>query len=176
MHWIMEWHSTKFTDKINWETFDFLCWIFLVGCLLLENPSETCYLALHPDSINLRILSIFCLALVWCIGAQECSHPCARIRGCLIAHSECALERFPPGTGWAPGLKTKGQSCQGTESRQPSHFSSKLGSLFVLMILIFSIIAGIQCPVNFLLYSQVTQSHIHTYILILTLSCSITSD
>ena len=33
------------------------------------------------------------------------------------------------------------------------------------MIFIFSIIAGLQCSVNFLLYSKVTQSHIHVYIL-----------
>ena len=29
----------------------------------------------------------------------------------------------------------------------------------------FSIIADVQCSVNFLLYSKVTQSHIHIYIL-----------
>ena len=47
---------------------------------------------------------------------------------------------------------------------------------FFTMIFIFSIIAGLQCSVNFLLYSKVTQSHI--YILFLTLSsiCSIISD
>ena len=33
------------------------------------------------------------------------------------------------------------------------------------MIFIFSIIAGLQCSVNFLLYSKVTQLHIHAYIL-----------
>ena len=38
------------------------------------------------------------------------------------------------------------------------------------MIFIFSIIVGLQCSVNFLLYSKVTQSHIHIYILFLTLS------
>jgi len=38
------------------------------------------------------------------------------------------------------------------------------------MIFIFSIIAGLQCSVNFLLYSKVTQSHVHIYILFLTLS------
>jgi len=32
------------------------------------------------------------------------------------------------------------------------------------MILFFSIIAGLQCAVNFLLYSTVTQLHIHVYI------------
>lgn len=37
-----------------------------------------------------------------------------------------------------------------------------------LMIFIFSTIFGLQCTVNFLLYSKVTQSHI--YILFLTLS------
>ena len=41
------------------------------------------------------------------------------------------------------------------------------------MIFIVSVIAGLQCSVNFLLYSKVTQSHIHIYILFLTLSCSI---
>ena len=38
------------------------------------------------------------------------------------------------------------------------------------MIFIFSIIVCLQCSVNFLLYSKVTQSHIHIYILFLTLS------
>ena len=33
------------------------------------------------------------------------------------------------------------------------------------MIFVFSIIAGLQCYVNFLLYSKVTQSDIHVYIL-----------
>ena len=33
------------------------------------------------------------------------------------------------------------------------------------MIFIFSIVAGLQCSVNFLLYSKVTQAHIHVYIL-----------
>jgi len=33
------------------------------------------------------------------------------------------------------------------------------------MIFIFSIIAGLQCSVNFLLYSKVTHLHIHLYIL-----------
>ena len=32
------------------------------------------------------------------------------------------------------------------------------------------LVAGLQCSVNFLLHSKVTQSHIHTYILVLTLS------
>ena len=32
------------------------------------------------------------------------------------------------------------------------------------MISIFSIIAGLQCSVNFLLYSKVTQLHIQVYI------------
>ena len=33
------------------------------------------------------------------------------------------------------------------------------------MIFTFSITAGLQCFVNFLLYSKVTQLHIHIYIL-----------
>ena len=33
------------------------------------------------------------------------------------------------------------------------------------MIFIFSIIAALQCSVNFLLYSKVTQLYIHVYIL-----------
>ena len=41
---------------------------------------------------------------------------------------------------------------------------------FLLMIFIFSIIVGIKYSVNFLLYSKVTQSHIHIHILFLTLS------
>ena len=36
-----------------------------------------------------------------------------------------------------------------------------------IMIFIFSIIAGLQCSVNFLLYGKVTQSHIHVYNLML---------
>ena len=35
---------------------------------------------------------------------------------------------------------------------------------FILMIFIFFIVAGLQCSVKFLLYSKVTQSHIHIYI------------
>ena len=42
--------------------------------------------------------------------------------------------------------------------------------LIFLMIFIFSVLAGLQCSVNFLLYSKVTQSHIQVYILFLTLS------
>ena len=38
------------------------------------------------------------------------------------------------------------------------------------MIFIFSIIVGLQCSVNFLLYSKVTQSQIDVYIIFLTLS------
>ena len=38
------------------------------------------------------------------------------------------------------------------------------------MIFIFSIIVGLLHSVNFILYSKVTQSHIHIYILFLTLS------
>ena len=33
------------------------------------------------------------------------------------------------------------------------------------MIFIFSVVAGLQCSVNFLLYSKVAQLHIHVYIL-----------
>ena len=36
---------------------------------------------------------------------------------------------------------------------------------FFFLFLCFSIIAGLQCSVNFLLYSKVTQLHIHMYIL-----------
>ena len=32
------------------------------------------------------------------------------------------------------------------------------------MVFIFSIIAGLQCSINFLLYIKVTQLHIHVYI------------
>ena len=44
--------------------------------------------------------------------------------------------------------------------------------LFVLNDLknFFSIIVGLECSVNFLLYSKVTQSHTHIYILFLTFS------
>ena len=43
---------------------------------------------------------------------------------------------------------------------------------FLLMIFIFSIIAGLQCSVNFLLYGKVTQSHIHIHILFISLFSS----
>ena len=33
------------------------------------------------------------------------------------------------------------------------------------MIFVFSIIAGLQCSINFLLYNMVTQLHIHVYII-----------
>ena len=36
---------------------------------------------------------------------------------------------------------------------------------FLIVIFIFSIIADLQCSVNFLLHSKVTQSYIHVYIL-----------
>ena len=36
---------------------------------------------------------------------------------------------------------------------------------FILMIFIFSVTAGLQCCVHFLLCSKVTQSHIHVYVL-----------
>ena len=39
-----------------------------------------------------------------------------------------------------------------------------------IFVFVFSIIAGSQHSVNVLLYSQVTQSHIHIYVLFLTLS------
>ena len=44
------------------------------------------------------------------------------------------------------------------------------------MIFIFSITAGVQGSVHFLLYSNVTQSHMHVYILFLPWSGSIMSD
>ena len=37
--------------------------------------------------------------------------------------------------------------------------------LFHIYIFFFSIIAGLQCSINFLLYSMVTQLHIHVYFL-----------
>ena len=37
-------------------------------------------------------------------------------------------------------------------------------NFFFIMIFIFSIIACLQCSVNFLLYSKVTQLHTHVYI------------
>ena len=36
--------------------------------------------------------------------------------------------------------------------------------MIFILIFIFPIIAGLQCSVNFLLYSKVTQSDIHVYI------------
>ena len=36
---------------------------------------------------------------------------------------------------------------------------------FLITIFIFSIMADLQCSVNFLLHSKVTQSHIHVHIL-----------
>ena len=42
--------------------------------------------------------------------------------------------------------------------------------LFLINAFCFSIIAGLQCSVSFRLYSKVTQSHIHIYILFLPLS------
>ena len=40
-----------------------------------------------------------------------------------------------------------------------------LTGIFFIMIFIFFVTAGLQCSVNFLLQSKVTQSHIHVYIL-----------
>jgi len=39
-----------------------------------------------------------------------------------------------------------------------------LSNILFLMIFTFSIIAGLQCSVNFLPHSKMTQSHTHTYI------------
>ena len=36
---------------------------------------------------------------------------------------------------------------------------------FYIVFFLFSLLAGLQCSVSFSLYSKVTQSHIHTYIL-----------
>ena len=52
----------------------------------------------------------------------------------------------------------------------PVWYTSSSSFLFFLMIFIFSIKAGLQCSVSFLLYSKETQSHIHICILFLTLS------
>ena len=51
-------------------------------------------------------------------------------------------------------------------------------SLFYIFIVIFilSIIAGLHCSVNFLLYSKVTQLHIHVYILFSYIIMLIISD
>ena len=43
--------------------------------------------------------------------------------------------------------------------------SSHRQDQFFIEIFIFSIIADLQCSVNFLLHSKVTQSHVHVYIL-----------
>ena len=45
------------------------------------------------------------------------------------------------------------------------HMFSVLLHIFFFMIFIFSIIASLLCSVNFRLYSKVTHSHIHVYIL-----------
>ena len=37
--------------------------------------------------------------------------------------------------------------------------------LYIYKMIFFPVIAGLQCPVNFLLHSKMTQSHIHVYIL-----------
>ena len=48
---------------------------------------------------------------------------------------------------------------------------------YLITIFIFSVIAGLQCSVNFLLFNKVTGSHIHVYTpFSLTLSSSIISD
>ena len=46
---------------------------------------------------------------------------------------------------------------------------------FCLFLFIYFIIAGLQCSVNFLLYSMVTQLHTQDTFFFLTLSCSIIS-
>ena len=48
--------------------------------------------------------------------------------------------------------------------------SSSAIFFFFSIIFVFTIIVGLQCSVNFLLHSKVTQSHIHIYILFLILS------
>ena len=51
-----------------------------------------------------------------------------------------------------------------TEGRDRTGFLFLLLIFLKIMIFIFSIIAGLQCSVSFLLYSKVTQSHIPVYI------------
>ena len=74
-----------------------------------------------------------------------------------------------------PQYKTRHHQTPGREYRQNTLWTSTLQMFsqfslpylfgFFVMIFIFSIIAGLQCSVNFLLYSKVTQLYIHVYIL-----------
>ena len=48
---------------------------------------------------------------------------------------------------------------------QAMRYNARAHSFFFIMIFIFSITADLQCSVNFLLHSKVTESHIHVYIL-----------
>ena len=64
--------------------------------------------------------------------------------------------------------------CKGTGFQSVSARGGACSFVFVcfgfLMFFIFSIIAGLQRSVSFLLYIKVTQSYTHIYILFLTLS------
>ena len=64
------------------------------------------------------------------------------------------------------------------KSLEKMYFICNWGQYFAVNFLndFFPIIAGLQCSVGFLLYSKVTQSHIHICILFLTLSCSNISE
>ena len=62
------------------------------------------------------------------------------------------------------------QTCFTAEAMPGSRPPSLFFFLTLNNFFLFSIIVGLQCSVNFPLYSKVTQSHIHIYILFLTLS------
>ena len=71
---------------------------------------------------------------------------------CIHSSTDYMLDTFAGAEGCPPQNMTK------------KHIDYFLNDYF------FSIIVGLQCSVNFLLYSKVTQSHIHIYIFFLTLS------
>ena len=154
----------------------------LLECWAVKTISACYALPLHfplPPSILVKIIYV-----LYCIKDTDASHICNGIF--VVVTLKLSYSFFP-----FESLKSFCSIlfCISFVTSEVSYFPLFVGNLclfvplltssffywvcrgfFYLKILIFSIIAGLQCSVNFLLYSKVTQSHIHIYILFITLS------
>ena len=79
--------------------------------------------------------------------------------------SQGILKFYALGTAFLHTYKNKAGTCIILKVSDSLCALSIFFFLFFKITFIFSIIVGLQCSVNFLLYSKVTQSHIHIYIL-----------
>lgn len=101
----MEWHSTKFTNKINLETFDFLCWIVL--CSLEQITGKFvlnrlfCSELLLHESLNPSHFCLFGVGLThWCPGTHTFLGPNQGVLWSLTVHTKRGQwKSFPPGAG-----------------------------------------------------------------------------